>query len=234
MELFDSLALNFNADSISVNQTEKENEFTVGFGNGADITVVRDGEGNMKVTSSHGLLAFDEQTVGFAKKTGQWKDGLTDVELAKRMSDKDFETTLVANVEKEFAKNLTVVHEIPSSDYFASKRESIYTVKNKSSKQIDGDDYQLIIPFFREHSMGDMNVDRWNETRKGKTISPNGSVTYVEYIVTEEGEYERTGPVYDGHRIELTLKGKALFNKYYEAKGDEYEKYLKEKESPAK
>lgn len=78
-----------------------------------------------------------------------------------------------------------------------------------------------------------MNVDRWNETRKGKTISPNGSVTYVEYIVTEEGEYERTGPVYDGHRIELTLKGKALFNKYYEAKGDEYEKYLKEKESPA-
>ena len=227
--LFDSLALTVVTDSIIVKESGKENEFVVSLGNGSDITVVKDSEGKMKVTSSHGLLAFDKETMDFAKKTGQWKEGLTDGELAKRMSVKDFESYLVGNFEKEFVKRISITHKVPDDNFDSSERESIYIVKNNSSKQIDGSDYQLIIPFFEESFLFDPNPKRWKETRKGKTIPPNGKVTFTEHIVTERGDFTRTGPVFSGHRIELTLKGKALFNKYYESKGDEYEEYLSSK-----
>ena len=228
--LFDSLALTVVTDSIIVKESGKENEFVVSLGSGSDITVIKDGEGKMKVTSSHGLLAFDKETMDFAKKTGQWKEGLTDGELAKRMSDKDFESYLVGNFEKEFVKRISITHKVPDDNFDSSERESIYIVKNNSTKQIDGSDYEISIPFVEESFLFDPNPKRWKETRKGKTIPPNGKVTYTEYIVIERGiNFSRTGPVFNGHRIELILKGKALFNKYYESKGDEYEKYLSSK-----
>lgn len=231
--LFDSLALNVVPDSIIVKESDNKNEFVVSLGNGSDITVTKNSEGKMKVISSHGLLAFDKEEMDFAKKTGQWKDGLTDSELAKRMNDKDFESFLIDNFEKEFVKRLSIIHEIPNSDLFSNERKSIYIVKNLSSKQIDGSDYQITIPFFEESFLGDENPKRWNETRKGKTIPPNGSVSFTEYIVTTRGDFSRTGPMFSGHHIEITLTGKALFCKYYESEGNEYEKYLKEKEVPS-
>lgn len=224
----DSFALVFNADSIQVVETQTPGTFKVKMGK-ADFTVKKVEGGNMTVTESHGLFAYLPSDLEFAKKTGQWKDGITDKELAKRMNDKDFEKSLVENFEKEFSKRLSITHKVPNSNFEASERQSIYIVKNNSSTQIDGSDYEISIPFFKEDYMFDPNPKRWNEIRKGKTISPNGSVTYEEYIVTERGDFSRSGPVFNGHTIVLKLKGKALLNKYFSATGNEYEEYLKAK-----
>lgn len=226
---FDSISISFNADDMIVEESGNANEFLVRLGNDADLSVAIDSDGKMKVISSHGLLAFNKSTMDFAKKTGQWKDGITDGELAKRMNDRDFETFLIQKAEKEFAGWISIVHTVPSADFDASERKSIYTLKNNSSKQIDGSDYAISIPFFKEAYFGDANPKRWEETREGKNIPPKGSVSYVEYIITERGEFSRTGPVFDGHKIIFKIKGKDIFNKYFEANGDEYEKYIKEK-----
>lgn len=226
---FDSINVNFVADSIKVEESGKEAKFFVCLGNGVDITVEKGNDGQMKVISSHGLLKFDDGTMEFAKKTGQWKDGITDNELSMRMNDKDFEKSLIENFEKDFPKSISIVHNVPNSNPDASEIQSIYVVKNNLPIQIDGSDYEVSIPFFEESFMFDPNPKRWKETRKGKTISPNGSVTYGEYIVTERGSFSRSGPVFDGHTIVLKLKGKDLFNKYFLATGNEYEDYLKTK-----
>lgn len=225
----DSFALVFNADSIQVAETETPGTFKVTIGK-ADFTVKKAEGGKMTVTESHGLFAYFPFDLEFAKKTGQWKDGITDNELAKRMNDKDFEKSLIEKFEKVFSKRFSIVHKVPDSNFDASERQSIYIVKNNSSSKIDGSDYEISIPFFKESYMFDPNPKRWNETREGKTISPNGSVSYVEYIVTERGDFSRSGPVFNGHTIVLKLKGKDLFNKYFSATGNEYEEYLKAKQ----
>ena len=49
------------------------------------------------VTSSQGLFAWPNDVMEFAKKTGQWKNGLTDKELFTRMDDKEFQNNLIGN-----------------------------------------------------------------------------------------------------------------------------------------
>ena len=225
----DSLVFAFDVEKSQI-ETQENGNIKIVLGEGKDVTIVENenGEG-FKVKESHGVFAYSADNLDFAKKTGQWKDGITDEELAKRMNDKDFEKSLIEKFEKDFSKRFSIVHKVPDSNFDASERQSIYIVKNNSSSQIDGSDYEISIPFCKESYMFDPNPKRWNETREGKTISPNGSVSYVEYIVIERGDFSRSGPVFDGHAIVLKLKGKALFNKYFSSTGNEYEEYLKAK-----
>lgn len=225
----DSLALTFNPDSIKVEPTQTEGQFKVNFGN-ADMIVAVAEDGKMTVGETNGLFAWPEEKLQFAKKTGWVEPGMNDVQMAERFSDKDFESSLVENFEKDFLKKFSIEHKVPNRDWDANVRESIYVVKNNSASTIDGSDYEISIPFFKEMFMFDPNPKRWNETKKGKTISPNGSVTYVEWIVIERGDFSRYGPVFNGHTIVLKLKGKDLFNKYYSATGNEYQEYLDAKE----
>ena len=225
----DSLTLAFHADSISVEETETPGTFKVKLGPNKELTVLRTDDGKMSVGETHGLFAWPEEKLEFAKKTGWVEPGMNDVQMAERFTDKDFEKSLIENFEKDFLKRLSIEHKVPNSNFDADERESIYVVKNNSASTINGSDYEISIPFFKEMFMFDPSPKRWNETRKGKTISPNGSVTYVEKIVTERGDFSRTGPMFNGHTIVLKLKGKALFNKYYSATGNEYKEYLASK-----
>ena len=64
----------------------------------ADFTVERAQDGTMSIVESHGLLAYDASKVDFARKTGQFKDGLNDVEQAQRMCDEGFDEYLINKI----------------------------------------------------------------------------------------------------------------------------------------
>lgn len=103
----DSFAVAFVPDSVSVAETETSGIYKVSLGT-ADFIVKRADDGTTSVTGSHGLAAYPADVLDFAKKTGLWKDGLSDAEQAIRMADKDFRPYVVASFPKTFAQMLMV------------------------------------------------------------------------------------------------------------------------------
>lgn len=75
---------------------------------------------------------------------------MNDVQMAERFTDQDFESSLVENFEKDFLKNLSIVHNVPNSNFDADERQSIYVVKINSASTIDGFDYEISIPFLKK------------------------------------------------------------------------------------
>ena len=75
----DSLALTFNADSISVEETETTGTFKVKLGPNKELLVTRAEEGNMSVGETHGLFAWPEEKLLFAKNWlgGAWHERCT-------------------------------------------------------------------------------------------------------------------------------------------------------------
>lgn len=218
--LFDSLALTIVTDSIIVKETGKENEFVVSLGNGADITVVKEGEG-MKVTSSHGLLAFDKETMDFAKNTGLWKPSIDDVMLAQRMSESDaLRQWLIQNNVKNIARNVKVVGDAKALESHDGENTIDiygvlgYTVQNNTNMKIDGSDYKV---YFSGTNRG---FD-YRESESGKDIAPHSTVVYKRVY----SFYDIPGSAY----VNFSLPQEELFKKYYEFTGKEYEEYLSQK-----
>ena len=91
----DSLDVKFaNVDGeITVQESNTPGEFVVKMGS-ATITVKRNEAGQWIIDRSQGLLLFDQNKMAFARKTGQYKDGLPDLELAQRMNDAQFDEWL--------------------------------------------------------------------------------------------------------------------------------------------
>lgn len=82
----DSIAVTFVADSLRVDDTDKEGVYNVSYGNGVAVTVRMDGDGRMTVLDSRGLFAYPKEKEQFARKTGALNGDLTDAEKAKRMA----------------------------------------------------------------------------------------------------------------------------------------------------
>ena len=215
--LFDSLALTVVTDSIIVKESGKEYEFVVSLGNGSDIIVVKDSDGKMKVTSSHGLLAFDKETMDFAKKTGLWKPLMDDVVLAQRMSESnDMRQWLIQNNVKNIARNVKVVGgpkalESHNGGYTMDMYGVLgYTVQNNTNMKVDGSDYNI---YFRGTNRG---ID-YRESESGKDIPPHSTVVFERVC----GFYDIPGSAY----VNFSLSQEDLFKKYYEFSGKEYDEW---------
>lgn len=221
VEHFDSLALTVVTDSIIVKETGKENEFLVSLGNGSDITVVKDGEGKMKVTSSHGLLAIDKETMDFAKKTGQWKEGLTDAALAERLSDDQFKQWLISAFEKRMKEYLKVegkpeIAKKVTASFLMDGLMGV-TIRNTSNFPISGKDYYVVFE-------GVFAIQGYYEEdiaiEKGKDLGPSESIT----ITTRYNDNHSWNKAY----VKFKMGNKELFEKYFNGLGNEYEEYLKD------
>jgi len=89
----DSLMIDFAVDSMKI-EDKGSGTFLVELSDGQDLTIERAEDGAMKITQSHGLGAYEASRLDLAKKTGQYKLDLTDIENAKRMADTGFEQWL--------------------------------------------------------------------------------------------------------------------------------------------
>lgn len=212
----DSFALNFVADSLRVTANEQDGTFTVNVGNEADFVVAKDKDGNMSVVSSHGLVAFNADDLAFAKSVGQYKDGLTDVQQARRMAVKDFKEGLVFNFNKELNAKVTASQkfkEIKYPEFAADEGISAVTVTNKTNVAIDGSDYVIDIFADGQHGNGSYR-------EKGKTIPAGGSTSI---------QFSYAGNTYPtGVMLTFIIPDEQLFTKYFKATGNEFDEYLKD------
>ena len=211
----DSFSLNYVTDSLRVVANEQSGSFTVSLGSGTSFIVAKDKEGKYNVVSSHGLVAFNDADLDFAKKVGQYKDGLTDVQLARRMSVKEFKEKLIFEFAKELNDKVVAGKlnpEVRLPMFSADEGVGAVTVTNGMGKVIEGGDYMIDIFADGQHGSGSYR-------EKGKNIPAKGSAT-IQF--TYAGNTYPTGAL-----LTFVIPDEKLFAKYYEATGNEFDEYLK-------
>ena len=211
----DSFALNYVADSLRVLTNEQSDSFTVSLGNGAAFVVTKDKAGKFNVVSSHGLVAFNDADLDFAKKVGQYKEGLTDVQLARRMGVKEFKEKLIFDFAKELNDKVVAGRlnpEVRLPMFSADEGVGAVTVTNSMGKVIEGGDYVIDIFADGQHGSGSYR-------EKGKNIPAKGSTT-IQF--TYAGNTYPTGAL-----LTFVIPDEKLFAKYFEATGNEFDEYLK-------
>ena len=205
---------------ITVQESNTPGEFEVKMGS-ATITVKRNEAGQWIIDRSQGLLLFDQNKMAFARKTGQYKDGLPDLELAQRMNDAQFDEWLKERVLNDLKKRITaksVVNDMESA---------VVTVVNNSEINLDGDDYTVKSKLKNYWSMYDDEtggyesgyMDYGTKTFSGKPVPAHSSVSY-----SFNPMFGVKGGDVNSH-VSLNISADRAMT-LYTPSGNEYEEYL--------
>ena len=218
----DSLTLKWNEDSLIIENTKVKDTYLVNLGNGVDMTIVKDKDGNIKVKESHGLFAYDSDFFSFAKKTGQWKPGLTDSELADRMKDRGLSQYLLDKFNRNLKNGIRMVNtgtygnEYHEGEWVYAKGAT-FDVKNNTEFTVPGSAYHII---YKEGYWGGGSMGE--EVVPGKDIAPGATVKL---------KTQKLGSSIESDVSEnLVVKGVSMeeFLKIFQPTGNEYEEYVKE------
>ena len=218
----DSLTLKWNEDSLIIEKTKVKDTYFVSFGNGADMTIVKDKNGDIKVEKSHGLFAYDSDFLAFAKKTGQWKPELTDGELADRMKDRGLSQYLLDKFNRKLKNGIriensgTYGNEYHEGEWVYAKGAT-FDVKNNTEFTVPGSAYHII---YKEGYWGGGSMSE--EVVPGKDIAPGASVLL---------KTQKLGSSIESDVSEsLIVKGVTMeeFLALFQPTGNEYEEYVKE------
>lgn len=218
-EYAEDLALDYIADSVTINETGQPDELEISYGNGTSLTVeIPDDASSVKVISSTGLFKYPGEKLSFARKVGAINGNITDKTLAERMVTVENLSTALFNdyaaSRKNAIKNLgfTVTKDI---EFAVEEGKGYYTLKNTTDQPISGDDYQIALEWT---SMGPGYEETNIEMEKGKDIPAGGTVRIPQSF---------TGHIFsDIKAITMKTPAKEDFFKNYEPTGKEYADYV--------
>lgn len=164
------------ANAVVQQKNQDNSQFEVKCGNNVTLIVNMTPQGQMTVESSKGLILYTPERIESAKKFGQWKDGLTDVELARRMNDSEFMKSFVPGIVADIKRNLKAT---PTGGCVGPGDHIGLKVTNKNPFQIEGSDYTIsYVQRSYMRMMGQMSAGDDYGTRPGATLAPNGSKSY--------------------------------------------------------
>ena len=214
----DSLVLSIVPDSVKVIEIDSVT-FSADLGDSKTIGIKKDAQGKLSVTESKGLFAYPEKDLDFAKKTGMWADSLTDAQFAERMATKEEFLKYLKN--SFVSPNPLVIKKgayYDNSNTFSCAADFVATqkliVNNISNSKISGSEYRIDVRF-RNPDGG------YSESYKGKDLAPGASTTYD----ATTGMYHHL----DSYKITYTANKAQQFEKHFQPKGDEYQKFLASK-----
>ena len=192
----------------------------------ADFMVERAQDGTMTITKSHGLLVYDASKIDFARKTGQFKDGLNDVEQAQRMCDEGFDEYLLSKVNSKMKGGLRIIgHKTYGDEYYdgewMSAQGIIFTIKNNLDVAMPGSAYSVI---YKSGYWGDMSSAQ-TEVIPGRDIEPNGTVTVRSTRLGPDMESD------DKWSIRINDVSPEQLLEAYSPTGTEFDEYLSTKKS---
>ena len=223
----DSLALTFNADSIVVEPTQTPGQYKVTFGD-ADMLVTLTEDGKMTVGETHGLFAWPAKSYDLAKNTGQWKEGLNDIEQAERMNDTLFVKYLNDKIAGEIIADLkskvrVTKSTITNHDLDNLRATGIVVVSNQSNRQLEGNEYVVIARLYDVTGFFGTKEFLGNRKLTGKAIPANGQVTYSFSYSLGAWPVDPECSISINPNIENVMEG-------YQPTGKEYEEYLATKQ----
>lgn len=205
---------NYVRSEVVVTRTEDPGTFFVVLTSKVTITVMLDGDGKLEVFNSKGLFAYDENALNRAKKTGQYVDGLNDIDQFHRMSDKGFDTFLV-NKAKAAVTPLMLGNRVTvrNAGFVLDDGECYVPVTNTSDVPVTGAEYKLAY----EDKFLDLGYNNSNY-KKGVDIKPHETVKF-KFTFTKLKDT-------DNYRIEYLTTEAARATKYYQFTGKEFDEYL--------
>ena len=220
----DSLALKFVADSLEMETNDAGDTIRYRFGKDVTMVVVKDSIDSLHVVSSQGIFAYPTDKLDFAKKTGQWKKGLNDVEQNARMTDDQFLKYIIDKVSGN------AIEELESKVRITQKSARILddtyvmctvAVSNDSDKPIDGNEYSVGVSITTyEHFMESwIPIKSGSKTLTGKPIPPGGKAVYSWRDWGSMGGAKLSCSLHYNPHVENTLET-------YQPTGKEYEEYL--------
>ena len=179
------------------------------------------------IISSQGFFAWPDDVMDFAKKTGQWKAGLTDKELAQRISDDKFKKKVIDEFCTAFKKKVIQkgsLQVLEPAMFPLDPWTLGIPIVNNNDVQLSGNDYKVTMRVWNQYVYNG-NLDEneaWStKSIRGKDIAPMGETVLSH---TFEGAYESVKD--SSVKIQWNITNQQLFDKYFVAKGDEYDKYL--------
>lgn len=219
VEYADKLELTFVADSMKVEKTDSDKEYKVSYGNGKSAVIALDDNGNMSVKETRGIFSFPESAMELARKSGAYKSGITDKELAVNMiylddmNSKLYEQAAAAR-QKAISFSGPVITKEPM--FSMDDGRGYYTLKNNTDQNISGDEYDTTW----EWSSIVMGVeDSGKNIKKGKDIPAGGSV---------KEPFSFSGRSYVGlKKINIKAIDRDEFEKNYKFTGKEFTEYMK-------
>ena len=218
-------AVSFNtaliADSLTV--TDQDSIVLVGLGNGVDMKIRRGAGDAMTIVESHGLFAYPDNTLAFAKKTGQWKEGLTDAQQAERMADQGLVDYLFQSFNEQVKTGLSIIRTgTYGDDYYqgewVSSEGATFTVKNNTPFDVPGSAYHII---YKSGYWGGGSMS--SEMVAGKNVKAGETV---------ELRTTRLGPNMESDTShQLVVRGftKDEFLANFQPTGKEFDEYLERK-----
>ena len=216
----DSLMTGLSTDSLTVAKDEAQNLTTLTWRPGIDLVVSESPDGQLVVKSSHGLFAYPAEVVAFAKKTGQWKDGLTDAEQAERMADHGLADYLLEDYNVKLKAGLTIASAYTYGDNYyegewVSSKGMEFKVVNKTAFDVPGSVWSIT---YKEGYWGGGKMA--TEEIPGKDVKAGGTVTLRTSKLGSSTESE-TGQI-------LNIKGLTMEDllKVFQPTGKEYEEYV--------
>ncbi|MCM1378056.1 MAG: hypothetical protein NC097_07005 [Clostridium sp.] len=221
IEMADSLALEFNADSLGVEKTEKEDIYLVSFNKDAKMKVKVSEDGRMTVVETIGLFQYPQSKKKFAEKVGAFKKNSnpTDVQMAEIMDNIDglrmklFDEFVTRR--KSAIKNLgfTTTKE---PMFGMDEGKGYYTLKNTTDQPIKGDEYTITWEYYY---IGFGVEESNHKIEKGVDIPANGTTRVPSSFSMHGG----------GNIANITMNTPTeedFFEKFI-PKGNEYAEYVK-------
>ena len=220
-EKADSLAVTFNADSVVITKDEAQKQTTITLSKGVDLVVSENADGELVIQSSHGVFAYPAAEMAFAKKTGQWKEGLTDAELAERMADKGLADYLFEEFNNKLKSALSIANTGTwGDDYYegewVSSKGAVFDVKNSSSMDIPGSAWNII---YKE--------GYWGGGEMATEEVPGVDVKAGETVTVKTKELGSSMESETGQRLNIKGFTKEEFMTAFIPTGNEYDEYVK-------
>lgn len=172
---------------------------------------------DLKIVNSKGIFCYPDYKMKFAKGTGQYKEGLLDVELSKRMNDNSFADYILQKLRAKYSNPLSTGESVITSDLIdnATGAEGYVPVTNHSDIMLEGTDYDFRynIDYFYPDEQGTEK-----KSMKGKTIGPGETIRmpiwYNEHNLPH------------GYQIIYHISDATLMDAFKPV-GNEYDEYLK-------
>ena len=216
----DEFASGFEIDSVRIEDDSMTGGYKVSLGNGNWFTITGNDKESLKIVDSHGLFAYPEEQMTFARDTGWMAADMNDQEMRKAFADTLFYDYLFDKTVEQLKKNVVAEVDWQRSDIQSMtdvQSTIVADVTNNGSHVMRGEDY---------------NVTMWSDMEgprlvKGQDVEPNATI-FLSARFPVEGSARQT---YEA-AVKLNISGlskREVVSRYYEIKGGEYNDYLKTK-----
>ena len=212
-----SLTVVYNADSVSVEATENENQYVVNLNGKQSIVVEKKQEGQFSVLKSKGLFEYEPGVQEFCQALGCYDPALSDKDNAARMNDSSFVEYMNTRVAEEIKKHVR----LEQKRYRGGDEESKISINIYNDSEFDLPQGSYVVTakvYFQGDGRPSLTAThKFSEENiaKGETVFfvvP----TPVSELVSEWVEEE-----FSLNKLDMTM-----LSKLYKPTGDEYANYL--------